>query len=434
MAEGEGERDRRSMTSCERSPSSGSIRLRDRRLAEEADPDRGHRDPDLAGGQDLSIFSSCSSTSSIAGLALGGERLEPAAPGAHERELGSDEQPVEEHEHDQADEGQGGHRALTPRGATSREVVVHGDAAEGSSGTGARTRARPRSRADDAPAERHAGARPGPNRPGSVAVCPAGSDQSQDPVPRRARRVQRAASPARFVVPGHKGGPGADPGLIEAFGERAARDGHPRRDRGDRRRRGPGRQPLRARRSCSPPRPGAPSARWFLVNGGSGGNHVDLPDARPPRRAGGRPAQRPLLDDRRDGPRRAAARASSRPRSTTSSAIAHCATPGDARARRSTPSPTRSRRWSPPPPTSAPSPTSPALAEVAHAAGVPLIVDEAWGAHLRFSARAPRLGPRMRRRHGALVDAQDRRQPHPVGDPAPRRQRRTSTRPWSTAR
>ena len=30
-----------------------------------------------------------------------------------------------------------------------------------------------------------------------------------------------------------------------------------------------------------------------------------------------------------------------------------------------------------------------ALAEVAHARGVPLVVDEAWGAHLRFSDELP---------------------------------------------
>ena len=30
-----------------------------------------------------------------------------------------------------------------------------------------------------------------------------------------------------------------------------------------------------------------------------------------------------------------------------------------------------------------------ALAEVAHSRGVPLVVDEAWGAHLRFSSALP---------------------------------------------
>ena len=69
--------------------------------------------------------------------------------------------------------------------------------------------------------------------------------------------------------------------------------------------------------------------------------------------------------------------------------IAHCltpealdaalaATPGRGRRVRS------SRR-----PTSARSPTFAALAEVAHARGVPLIVDEAWGAHLAFHEALP---------------------------------------------
>ena len=40
-------------------------------------------------------------------------------------------------------------------------------------------------------------------------------------VPRRAARLRRAASPARLHVPGHKGGAGADPRLMEAIGERA---------------------------------------------------------------------------------------------------------------------------------------------------------------------------------------------------------------------
>ena len=46
------------------------------------------------------------------------------------------------------------------------------------------------------------------------------------------------------------------------------------------------------------------------------------------------------------------------------------------------------RRWSRPP-TSAPSPTWPALVEVAHSRGVPLVVDEAWGAHLPFHDDLP---------------------------------------------
>ena len=60
------------------------------------------------------------------------------------------------------------------------------------------------------------------------------------------------------------------------------------------------------------------------------------------------------------------------------------------------------------------------LAEVAHARDVPLVVDEAWGAHLRFSPELP---------ESALECGADLvlssvhklvRQPHPVGDPPSR--------------
>ena len=65
--------------------------------------------------------------------------------------------------------------------------------------------------------------------------------------------------------------------------------------------------------------------------------------------------------------------------------IAHCLTP-EALDEALAPSRTPSRRCSSRRPTSGPSPTSPALAEVAHDRDVPLVVDEAWGAHLRFYA------------------------------------------------
>ena len=56
---------------------------------------------------------------------------------------------------------------------------------------------------------------------------------------------------------------------------------------------------------------------WFLVNGGSGGNHAICLALAHARRAGRRPAQRPLLDHRRPRPLRPAAalrRARARPR------------------------------------------------------------------------------------------------------------------------
>ena len=61
-----------------------------------------------------------------------------------------------------------------------------------------------------------------------------------------------------------------------------------------------------------------------------------------------------------------------------------------------------------------------ALAEICHSRGLPLIVDEAWGAHLRFSPELPTSALECGRRPRHLLDPQDRRQPHPVGDGPPR--------------
>ena len=57
---------------------------------------------------------------------------------------------------------------------------------------------------------------------------------------------------------------------------------------------------------------------------------------------------------------------------------------------------------------------------VAHRRGVPLIVDEAWGAHLAFHEKLPEHALASWGRPGDLEHAQDRRQPHPVGDAPPR--------------
>ena len=63
--------------------------------------------------------------------------------------------------------------------------------------------------------------------------CPSrcGSDARQDPAAQTpyldALREYAARDPARLHVPGHKGGPGADAGLLEAIGERGAEHGHP---------------------------------------------------------------------------------------------------------------------------------------------------------------------------------------------------------------
>ena len=73
------------------------------------------------------------------------------------------------------------------------------------------------------------------------------------------------------------------------------------------------------------------------------------------------------------------------------------------------------------------------LAEVAHSHGVPLVVDEAWGAHLAFSDELPEHALALRRRPRGLEHPQDRGQPHPVGDRPPRARASGSTSTWSTA-
>ena len=74
------------------------------------------------------------------------------------------------------------------------------------------------------------------------------------------------------------------------------------------------------------------------------------------------------------------------------------------------------------------------LAGVAHRHGVPLVVDEAWGAHLAFGPSLPRACARLRRRPRRLEHPQDHRQLHPVGDAPPRAAAGGSTSTSWTAR
>ena len=79
----------------------GSKQRGDRGLAQEADADRGHRDAELAGGQDLVELLELLEHLVDSGLAVLGERLEAPAARAHERELGGNEEAVEQHEEQQ---------------------------------------------------------------------------------------------------------------------------------------------------------------------------------------------------------------------------------------------------------------------------------------------------------------------------------------------
>ncbi|HYM57854.1 MAG TPA: DegT/DnrJ/EryC1/StrS family aminotransferase [Solirubrobacteraceae bacterium] len=197
-------------------------------------------------------------------------------------------------------------------------------------------------------------------------------------------RAYAERSPGRLHVPGHKGGPGADPGLVEAIGERALALDIPALtwgiDVGDEP------TPFEEAQRLAAEAWGA-SRSWWLVNGASQGNHVALLTL-------GHQGQR-VVTQRNAHSSTIDALIMSGLRPTFVSPeldpelyIAHCMTPEALdRALRETPGAAGA---------TVVSPTYfgavadvAALAEVAHGHVVPLVVDEAWGAHLPFHEDLP---------------------------------------------
>jgi len=213
----------------------------------------------------------------------------------------------------------------------------------------------------------------------------AGSDQGATPY-LDAFVAYRERNPGRFVVPGHKGGSAADPGLREAIGLRALEmdipAGLPGIDVGSdielnffQQAQELAAEAWGARRS------------WFLVNGGSGGNHaVCLAFAHLGRSV---VVQRNAHSSTIDGlilaglePHFVA------PEVDAELGIAHCPTPASVeRALEAAPDATAVLLTSPTYFGAVADVAS--LADLAHSRGIPLMVDEAWGAHLRFSSRLP---------------------------------------------
>ena len=199
-----------------------------------------------------------------------------------------------------------------------------------------------------------------------------------------ALRAYAARKPGRFHVPGHKGGPGADPGLIEAFGDRIFALDIPALtygiDVGDEP------TPFAAAQSLAADAWGA-RRTWWLVNGASQGNHVALLTL-------GHSGQR-VVTQRNAHSSTIDALIMSGLRPTFVSPeldpelhIAHCMTPEALdQALEETPEAAGATVVSP---TYFGAVADIAgLAEVAHARGVPLVVDEAWGAHLAFHEQLP---------------------------------------------
>ena len=200
-----------------------------------------------------------------------------------------------------------------------------------------------------------------------------------------ALRAYAARDPGRFHVPGHKGGPGADPALREAIGPAALALDIPALTYGI----DVGVEPnaLQEAQRLAAEAWGAKRA-WFLVNGASQGNHVALltlahrgREVIVQRNAHSSTVDALVLSGLR--PTFVA------PEVDPELHIAHCMTPAALdRALSETPGAVGA---------TVVSPTYfgavadvAALAEVAHGHGVPLVVDEAWGAHLAFHESLPR--------------------------------------------
>ena len=199
-----------------------------------------------------------------------------------------------------------------------------------------------------------------------------------------ALRAYAARKPGRFHVPGHKGGPGADPELRELFGDRVLELDIPALtygiDVGD------VPTPFQEAQRLASEAWGA-RRTWWLVNGASQGNHVALLTLghRGQRVVTQRNAHSSTID--------ALIMSGLRPTFVAPELdpelhIAHCMTPEALeRALAETPEATGATVVSP---TYFGAVADVAgLVEVAHAHGVPLIVDEAWGAHLAFHEDLP---------------------------------------------
>jgi arginine decarboxylase len=200
----------------------------------------------------------------------------------------------------------------------------------------------------------------------------------------QALREYAAREPARLHVPGHKGGPGADPELLAALGERALALDIPALTHGVDLGAVP--TPFGRAQQLAAEAWGAARA-WFLINGASQGNlaaglalaHYGE-EVVVQRNAHSSTIDALVLSGLR--PTFAA------PEVDPELGIAHCLSPHvleQALAR----TPRAVAAWIVSPTYFGAVADVHALAEVAHARGVPLVVDEAWGAHMAFHERLP---------------------------------------------
>jgi lysine decarboxylase len=191
--------------------------------------------------------------------------------------------------------------------------------------------------------------------------------------------------PARLYVPGHKGGDAADPALLQALGEQALRLDIPALI--------PGidvgpleRNYFQQAQNLAAEAWGA-RRTWFLISGASQGNHAALIALRQQGRS--IVMQRNVHSSAIDGMILAGlAPTFVAPEVDAERGIAHCVTP-DALERALAAAPDAVGALIVSPTYFGACADVRALADVAHERGVPLVVDEAWGAHLHFSPELP---------------------------------------------
>jgi arginine decarboxylase len=191
-------------------------------------------------------------------------------------------------------------------------------------------------------------------------------------------------NPARLHVPGHKGGQGADEGLLRAIGERALSLDIPALTHGIDL--GPDPTPFEHAQRLAAEAWGAKRA-WFLINGASQGNlAVGLALAQ---RGSGVVVQRNAHSSTIDALVLSGLRPTfAAPELDAELGIGHCLTPETLAAALDA-TPNAVGAWVTSPTYFGAVADVRALAGVAHRRGVPLIVDEAWGAHLAFHEKLP---------------------------------------------
>ncbi len=190
--------------------------------------------------------------------------------------------------------------------------------------------------------------------------------------------------PGRFQVPGHKGGSGADPALRELVGDVGLRNDVPSVTEGVDI--GPEPTPFQRSQILAAEAWGA-RRTWFLVNGASQGNHATcLALAHDGEQV---VVQRNVHSSVIDGMVMSGLRpAFVAPELDPELGIAHCLTP-DALAAALDANPDAVAAMVVSPTYFGACADLAGLAAVAHERGLPLVVDEAWGAHLHFHPDLP---------------------------------------------